>query len=153
MRPVTLLSALSLTFLTVAQAACVRRTIFITSEPSGALVHLNHQEVGRTPVEVDFLYYGDYDVRLEHREAEPLVTHAEAKPPWWDTIPLDLAAEALPGERHVRLHWHYDLEAPAADADALVDRARELRSRIAEDPEAPADASPDTDEDQPGVPE
>ncbi|MCC5829414.1 MAG: PEGA domain-containing protein [Phycisphaeraceae bacterium] len=45
---------------------CVRRTITITSEPSGALVHLNDQEVGRTPLTIGFTHYGVYDVRLTH---------------------------------------------------------------------------------------
>jgi hypothetical protein len=48
---------------------CVERTISITSEPEGALVYLNDEEVGRTPVSVPFTFYGVYDVRLEH-EAE-----------------------------------------------------------------------------------
>ncbi len=43
---------------------CVERTIHITSDPSGALVHLNDEEVGRTPVTVPFTFYGVYSVRL-----------------------------------------------------------------------------------------
>lgn len=49
----------------VAGFGCVERTITITSEPSGALVHLNDEEVGRTPLTVPFTFYGVYDVRLE----------------------------------------------------------------------------------------
>lgn len=45
---------------------CIERTITITSEPSGSLVHLNDEEVGRTPLTVPFTFYGVYDVRLEH---------------------------------------------------------------------------------------
>lgn len=50
----------------VFSSGCVRRTITITSEPSGALVHLNDTEIGRTPVTVGFTHYGVYDVRLSH---------------------------------------------------------------------------------------
>lgn len=57
--------------------ACVERTISITSTPSGALVHLNDQEVGRTPLTVPFTYYGVYDVRLEHEPA--LYNRSEAR--------------------------------------------------------------------------
>ena len=46
-------------------AGCVKRTISISSNPSGALVWVNDREVGRTPVEFEFLYYGEYDLRLE----------------------------------------------------------------------------------------
>ncbi|MCL4210715.1 MAG: PEGA domain-containing protein [Phycisphaeraceae bacterium] len=109
---------------------CVRRTIFITSEPEGALVYLNDTEVGRTPVEVDFLYYGDYDVRLVHPDREPLVTMGKARAPWWDTIGLDLIAEAAPGEPHARIHWHYELPPKSDDPAALLERARALRERV-----------------------
>jgi hypothetical protein len=47
-------------------AGCLERTITITSDPTGALVHLNDAEVGRTPVTVPFTFYGNYTVRLEH---------------------------------------------------------------------------------------
>ena len=39
--------------------ACVRRTMIITTEPPQALVFLNDQEVGRSEVTTDFLWYGD----------------------------------------------------------------------------------------------
>jgi hypothetical protein len=58
-------------------AGCVERTITINSEPQGALVYLNDEEVGRTPVSVPFLYYGTYDVRLEH-EPEWMSVHDAA---------------------------------------------------------------------------
>lgn len=109
---------------------CVRRTIFITSEPEGALVYLNDTEVGRTPVEVDFLYYGDYDVRLVHPDRESLLTMGKARAPWWDTIGLDLIAEAAPGEPHARIHWHYELPEKRDDPAALLERARSLRERV-----------------------
>jgi len=45
---------------------CVERLITVKSTPAGALVYLNDEEVGRTPVTVPFKFYGVYDVRLEH---------------------------------------------------------------------------------------
>lgn len=47
-------------------AGCIERTITVTSKPAGALVYLNDEEIGRTPVTVPFTFYGVYDVRLEH---------------------------------------------------------------------------------------
>lgn len=44
---------------------CVQRTISITSSPSAALVMLNDEEIGRTPVSVPYRFYGVYDVRIE----------------------------------------------------------------------------------------
>lgn len=113
---------------------CTRRTISITSEPAGALVWLNGREVGRTPVTVDFLYYGDYDVQLIADEYEPLVTTGQAKAPIWDNVPLDLAAEITPGEKHSRIAWHYVLTPRNDDPNALLERAQRLRARVTPTP-------------------
>jgi len=113
---------------------CVERTITVTSEPAGALVHQNDEPVGRTPVVVRFTFYGVYDVRLEKEGYEPLWTQQEAAAPWWENPGPDLVGELIPGNE-VGLAWHYDLEpatpVDAVDPDALVERAeamaRELR--------------------------
>jgi len=114
----------------VALNGCVRRTITITTEPEGTLVWLNDREVGRTPVEVDFKYYGTYDVRLEHRGYEPMMTSGRADPPWWDHIGLDLIAELTLVDIESRIEWHYVLEPLDDDHEALVNRARELRKEL-----------------------
>jgi len=114
-------------------AGCVQRTITVTSEPSGALVYLNDEEVGRTPVTVPFTFYGTYDVRLEADGYQPLWVMQKAKAPWWEVPPVDLAAEAVPGGK-AALHWHYDLEPQIAaddvDPNLLIDHARQLRSKM-----------------------
>lgn len=112
---------------------CVRRTITITSEPAGALVWLNGREIGRTPVTVDFLYYGEYDVQLVADGCEPLLTTGKADAPWWDNVPLDLMAEVTPGQKRSEIHWHYVLGPRHDDPEALLERARELRSRVSLD--------------------
>jgi hypothetical protein len=125
---------------------CVRRTITITSEPSGALVWLNDREIGRTPVDVDFLHYGTYDVRLVKESYEPLITAGRADPPLWDNVGLDLVAELLPLDLESAIHWHYVLEPAESDLakleGPLVERARAARTRLATeiDAEPPAPA-------------
>ena len=54
------------------------RVIEITSEPAGAVVWLNDRELGRTPVQTEFLFFGVYDVRLALEGYEPVVTSREA---------------------------------------------------------------------------
>jgi hypothetical protein len=120
---------------------CVRRTLMITSDPPGALVWLNDREVGRTPLEVDFLHYGTYDVRLELEGREPLLTSGRASPPWWDLVPLDLVAELVPGEPRSRIVWHYVLDPVDTDVDALAARAREMRARALGEEAAEANGS------------
>jgi hypothetical protein len=125
-----LITALILT--TLCASGCVRRSITISTDPAGALVWVNDREIGRTPVTVDFSYYGTYDVRIERDGYEPMMTYGRAKAPWWDTIPLDLAAEVLPGERHSDLRWHFTMQPMEYDPQALHDRARSLRDAIGE---------------------
>jgi hypothetical protein len=120
-------SALGLAAL-LALAGCVERTITITSEPSGALVYLNDEEVGRTPVTVPFRFYGVYDVRLEHDAYAPLWTKHEAHQPWWDYMGPDLIAETIP---HVKSQqtWVFTMAPrPADDPDLLVAHARQMRA-------------------------
>src|ERR1051326_773674 len=41
---------------------CVERTMKIPSRPAGAIVYVNDEEVGKTPVKLSFTWYGDYDL-------------------------------------------------------------------------------------------
>ena len=104
----------------------------ITSDPSGALVWLNDREIGRTPVDVEFVHYGTYDVRLIKDGFEPLLTFGEAKPPLWDNVGLDLVAELLPMELQSDIRWHYDLQPRDDSRDALLERARAVRAGLIE---------------------
>ena len=115
---------------TLIASGCVRRTISITSEPPGALVWLNDREIGRTPVDVDFTYYGEYDVRLVKDGYEPLVTSGKATPPVWDNVPLDLGAELWPEEINSRIAWHYELAPASSDPAVLLDRASSMRAEF-----------------------
>src|SRR3990172_12037515 len=45
-------------------AGCVERRLTINTDPQGAKVVLNDQEIGTSPVTVPFHWYGDYWVRL-----------------------------------------------------------------------------------------
>ena len=110
--------------------SCVRRTISIVTEPPGALVWLNDREVGRTPIEVEVLYYGTYDVRIVKDGYEPLITYGKADAPLWDVVGIDLAAELLPLEFHSRVEWTYQLEPVTHDEAGLIQRARDLRSQM-----------------------
>ena len=130
---------------------CVRRTITITTEPPGTMVWLNDREVGRSPVDVDFDFYGTYDVRLEREGYEPQMTSGDAEAPWWDMVVLDLVAELMPFPVHSRVEWHYALEPLDDDPEALTRRARELRSKVAE-PEPPVDKAPPPSDDDGTMP-
>jgi len=125
----TIRPALCLLIALIALPGCIRRTISITSEPSGALVYLNDEEVGRTPTEVPFTFYGLYDVRLKKSGYATLHTTREAEAPFADTIGVDLFTEMLPGTVRVNLDWHFELaEAQPPNERNLVSRGRQLRA-------------------------
>jgi len=127
---------LALLAITPMLGGCLERTVTITSEPAGALVVLNDEEIGRTPVETGFRYFGVYDVRLQREGFEPIVTEKEAVAPIWEYPGLDLLAIAAPWRVKTHLEWHFDLEAvpepgtPEAEQSEqeLFDRARSLRA-------------------------
>ena len=107
----------------------VQRTITIESEPPGALVWLNDNEIGRTPVTVPFTWYGTYGVRLEAPGYEMLVTQAVVKAPKYEWLPLDLLFETVvPGIRHDDHAFRFALQrAEAVDTTALRERAEGVR--------------------------
>jgi hypothetical protein len=116
---------------------CLERQMTITSEPSGAMVWLNDVEVGRTPCETAFTYFGDYDVRVRLEGYEPLVERKTARQPVYEYPPLDLVATALPTKVKTEIKWHFVLEKSlesgqnkdAFEAD-LIKRAQELRGQV-----------------------
>ncbi|MBL8744999.1 MAG: PEGA domain-containing protein [Phycisphaerae bacterium] len=110
---------------------CTERRMFITSEPSGALVTLNDVEIGSTPCEADFTYFGVYDVRLKKQGYEPLITQAEAKAPFHEWPGVDLVAMAIPVKKKTRIEWHFVLQPATEDRDALLERASQAREMLA----------------------
>src|SRR3989304_1492662 len=112
-------------------SACVRRTIPITTEPPNARVFLNDQEVGRSTVTTDFLWYGDYGVTIRKEGYETLQTNWTIKPASYQHIPLDFFPEVLwPGQLHDTHSQHYVLEpAKTPTQEELIGRAVETRDR------------------------
>ncbi len=110
---------------------CVRRTMTITTEPAQALVFVNGEEVGRSPVQTDFLWYGDYDITIRKEGYQTLRTHWQIDAPWYQVVPLDFFFEVLwPRELHDQRSASYTLERQAApDVEELAARAEALRDQ------------------------
>ena len=111
----------------------VHREVSITSNPSGALVFANDQEIGRTPLKRDFTWYGTYYVVLRKDGFEPLHTQAKVIAPWWQWPPIDLAVEILPGSWKDHREFHYDLTPAStqpADPDMMLSRAEQMRIKL-----------------------
>lgn len=130
----------------LALVGCVDRRLNITSEPPGARVWLNDTEVGVTPVEVNFTYFGVYDVRVRKDGYEPLVTKAEAKAPFHEWPGVDLVFLPMPFTKKTRIDWHFELQPSDNDAVAASQRAGELRAQLEPLPANVESAEPATEE-------
>jgi len=113
---------------------CVEQTLTVDSNPPGALVYLNDQEIGRTPLKRDFLWYGNYEVVVRTEGYETINTTADIEPPWWNNVPLDLLAALLPATlRDTDHHLTYTLKpAPSHEPEVtgLLSRAQEMREQL-----------------------
>lgn len=76
-------------------AGCVERTARIETRPEGALVFVNDEEVGVTPVKFSFVFYGDYDIVIRKPGYKTLKTNYRIDPPWYEYPLLDIVAEVL----------------------------------------------------------
>jgi hypothetical protein len=112
---------------------CVERRMHITSEPAGALVYLNDEEVGRTPLTRDFTWYGDYDVQVRKEGYETLDTNRWVVAPWWQWPPFDFFAELMPFRPTDQRTLHFELQ-PTSPGDVsseqLLERANAMRQRL-----------------------
>lgn len=76
-------------------SGCIERTISISTEPQGATVFLNDQEVGLSPVRVPFTWYGDYDIIIRKPGYRTIRTHQRLHAPWYQLPGIDLFTECL----------------------------------------------------------
>ena len=114
-------------------ACAASRVLAIDSEPAGAIVRLDEEVIGQTPLEYEFTDYGTRRITLYLEGfktwSQPVVIAA----PWHARFPIDLLTEVLfpvgTKDRHelvVELVPDVIAVAPT-DIDALLERADELR--------------------------
>lgn len=76
-------------------SGCVERRYTIRSNPPGALVVVNNEEIGRAPVSKSFTYYGDRDVTLMLDGHQTMRVQQPLKAPWYDNIVTEFFSENL----------------------------------------------------------
>jgi len=110
---------------------CVERQLTINTEPQGALVLLNDEEIGESPVTVSFEWYGDYNVRISKEGYETLKTHRKLKAPWYDEFPFDFLAMLNPKRTVDSYEWSFTLEErKQIDREQLIQNAEELKKQL-----------------------
>jgi len=113
---------------------CVERMLTINTEPQGALVVLNDEEIGISPVTVAFNWYGDYKVRINKDGYQTLSTHRNLKRPMKDVFPVDFFYEVLwPGRIVDEYEWSFALnEYVPADRQELLKAASAIKEQSQE---------------------
>ncbi len=111
---------------------CVERKLTINTEPQGALVMLNDEEIGTSPVTVSFEWYGDYWVRISKQGYETLNTHHPLKGPWYDKFPFDFFVQILNPDRIVDSYeWTFELEPKKQiSREELIQNAENLKKQL-----------------------
>lgn len=109
--------------------AIVRRRLNVNSNPQGALVYVDNQQIGTTPCSVDFTYYGTREIRLIKAGFETLTVNQPIPAPWYQYTPIDFVAENLVtmkvrDNRTVSFNLAPQLIVPTQE---LIDRANQLR--------------------------
>jgi hypothetical protein len=113
---------------------CVERRMTIRSNPSNALVILDGQEVGFTPVSVPFNYYGVRQIKLVKDGYETKIINQHVTAPWYQKPGVDFVSEVLIPWR-IRDERDYGLSEPEytlqaktmVSQDQLLQRAQEVR--------------------------
>jgi len=94
-------------------AGCVERELTINTKPEGALVVLNDEEIGESPVTVSFNWYGDYCVRIS-------------------SFPFDFFAQIVNPKRIVDSYeWTFELSPRRQiSREELIQNANELKNQL-----------------------
>lgn len=116
---------------------CVSRKLVVTSDPPGARVWANDMELGETPLEAAFTYYGTYDVLVQKDGYEPMRLNIPVDAPFYEYPGPDIIANVIPfGIEHAE-KWNFKLEPAlektqdkAAFEAGILERANALRGKI-----------------------
>lgn len=111
---------------------CVQRRLQIRSHPEGALVSVDRQPVGNTPLSVPFTYYGTREIQLEKDGYKTVRVEQNIKPPWYERFPVSFFTNHFAG-REIRDERLFDFQLQPKDPvneSILIDRANDLRMDI-----------------------
>ncbi len=135
-------SFLAIVAIIFVSAGCVTRTITVKTNPSNALVYIDSELEGESPVTIPFTYYGTRKIMIEKRDGEGRLTHErmtafeKIKAPLYNIFPLDFFSEILwPREikdDHILSYDLVKLNPPSIkeQQEKLLKNAEELRQRI-----------------------
>jgi hypothetical protein len=122
--------ALALCAAAFLESGCVYRRVIVRSDPPGARVLLDGQEVGYTPTGIPFTYYGTRKLTLIKPGFETRTELVTIPPPWYQWVPIDFVSDNFIGmhvaDRH-DINWQL-FPQTVVPLDQLQQRADSLRS-------------------------
>lgn len=112
----------------LAVLGCVERRMTVRSNPPGALVYIDREEVGVTPVSRSFVHYGTRRIKLVKEGYETLEVKQRVWEPVYDFILWELITEVMPYRFRDEREFSYEMKKrEEPDPDALVERASRMR--------------------------
>jgi len=110
----------------------MKRKILVRSYPEGALVVIDRQPIGHTPVAVPITYYGTREIQVEMDGFETQTVKHRFAAPWYQIPPLDFVTDNF-WPREIRDDRVVDFQlTPSTNVDEnfLRDRAEQLRGNV-----------------------
>jgi hypothetical protein len=117
----------------------MHRRMTIKSDPPGALVLMEGDEVGYTPVSVDFNHYGTREITLIKDGYETVTAMQKIRSPWYQKTPVDALADNFsPVKIKDNTEYTFTLHRQEiVSNDQLLQRAKGLRSQAQVLPRSP----------------
>jgi hypothetical protein len=112
---------------------CVNRRMTIRTNPPGALVEIDGERKGLSPVSTDFTYYGTHEITMSAPGYETLTVQQKVQTPWYQQVPVDFFSNHfLLGDVTDRRDFSFQLQPKRVMLDEetqLHDRANNFRSQ------------------------
>jgi len=128
----------------LASMGCVRRRLTVRTNPPGAQVFVDDQEIGVTPCSASFVYYGTRKITLMKDGYKTETLFQKINPPWYEIPPLDFLSENLV-TRELRDERIVDVQLAPEEIvpqQKLIERAQALREGAASGVVTPLLANP-----------
>jgi hypothetical protein len=111
-------------------SGCVERRYTIRSDPPGATVIVNGEEIGPAPASKSFVFYGDREITLMLDGYQTKTVIQPINAPWWDNLLTEFFTEnIIPFSLRDEREFKYQLvPAESPLQGELRDRAESLRS-------------------------
>ncbi len=111
----------------------------IRSDPPGALVQMEGEDIGYTPVSIDFDHYGTREITLIKDGYETITAMQKVRTPWHQKVGVDLFTDNFsPVKVNDRMEYTFTLnKQELVSNDQLLQRGRDLRNQARDLPRQP----------------